>query len=284
LAAINAAGKLTDWNPDSNGNVYTLAAGSDVVYVGGMFSSVGGQARSKLAAVATDGTVTSWNPSVYAYGWVETLALSGNTIFVGGDFSSIAGQARKNLAAVDSGGALLPWAPEVTVGPQTMVVMGGVLYVAGGNLAAISADGSVRPWNPASNDYVYALATDGTTLYAGGYFTSMEGQTRNHLAAFDSSGNLLPWNPDLGSDTNEGVMGLAVLADKVYAAGEFTSVAGQPRSGLAAIGSDGVLAPWDPAPDSAPRCVGANQTTLVVGGAFASIASKAAGGVARYQP
>ncbi|GIW09479.1 MAG: hypothetical protein KatS3mg061_0536 [Dehalococcoidia bacterium] len=72
-----------------------LAVSGSTVYVGGLFTSVGGQARNYLAALdAATGNVTSWNPN--ANGSVYALAVSGSTVYVGGDFTSVGGQARNS--------------------------------------------------------------------------------------------------------------------------------------------------------------------------------------------
>ncbi|GIW09481.1 MAG: hypothetical protein KatS3mg061_0538 [Dehalococcoidia bacterium] len=47
------------------------------------------------------------------------------------------------------------------------------------------------------DDWVYALAVSGSTVYVGGGFTSVGGQTRNRLAALDAAtGNVTSWNPN----------------------------------------------------------------------------------------
>ena len=72
------------------------------------------------------------------------------------------------------------------------------------HIAALDAStGLATAWNPGAdgrnrrNGDVGALAVSGSTVYAGGYFTSIGGQTRNHIAALDaSSGLATAWDPD----------------------------------------------------------------------------------------
>ena len=60
------------------------------LYVGGLFSSIGGQSRSRIAGIdISTGQVTDFNPD--ASSDVSTMLLSGTTLYVGGSFSSIGG-------------------------------------------------------------------------------------------------------------------------------------------------------------------------------------------------
>jgi hypothetical protein len=51
---------------------------------------VDGLARSNLAHIRADGTVSAWNPGVQ--GTVDALARDGSTVYAGGAFTSAAGQ------------------------------------------------------------------------------------------------------------------------------------------------------------------------------------------------
>jgi hypothetical protein len=87
---------------------------------------------------------------------------------------------------------------------------------------------------------VNSLAVSGTTVCAGGGFTSIGGQNRSHIAALDAgTGLATPWNPG----ANGAVECLAVSGATVYAGGSFTSIGGRSRSGIAAIGPADATAP-----------------------------------------
>jgi hypothetical protein len=93
---------------------------------------------------------------------------------------------------------------------------------------------------------VYGLATssDGSTVYVGGAFSSINGSSRGKFAAVSASGSLLPWK----SNANGGVRAIAVSGTTVYLGGAFRTMQGQSRLGLAAIdGGTGSLLPWSPA-------------------------------------
>jgi hypothetical protein len=103
IAALNLSNGLviTSFNPNvgtSSSAVKALALINNKLYMGGSFSTVGGVARSGLAAVNTsDGSLdNSFNPSLNSL--VMGLAISGSTLYVGGGFTTINGITRNRHA------------------------------------------------------------------------------------------------------------------------------------------------------------------------------------------
>ncbi|HEU4665789.1 MAG TPA: delta-60 repeat domain-containing protein, partial [Dokdonella sp.] len=180
------------------------------VVLGGSFTAVDGIARSNLARLNADGSVDlGWNPGTD--GSVLSLAATATTIYVGGFFDHAGGQPRASIAAVDSAsGAVLDWNPGM---PSTIA------------------------------NFVLALATDGATVYAGGAFQAMGGETRANLAAIDAvSGTALPWNPSVLGAFTANVNALVVTGGKVIIGGVFEEVGGQSHKLLASIdASTGVV-------------------------------------------
>ena len=79
-----------------------------------------------------------------------------------------------------------------------------------------------------------ALAVSGGTVYAGGNFTSIGGQTRNYLAAVDSATGLATsWNPNANGDVVRPWLQLRHL----YCGGIFASIGNMPRTGFAQFAS-----------------------------------------------
>jgi hypothetical protein len=214
LVGLNAATGdiVTTARTDGGVGVSALAVSGSTVYVGGDFTSIGNQPRTGLAAVdASTGEVTNWHPNVgrqFGTARVDALAVSGSAVYIGGDFTSIGDQPRLGLGAVDaSTGAPTNWNPnssaDAGLGFTALTVAGRTIYVAGGfkmiggerrfGLAAVDdATGTVTGWAPEptrESDHIdpapiHALATSGSTIYAGGDFTWMGPVAQQGFAEF----------------------------------------------------------------------------------------------------
>jgi len=234
LAYDLATGQLvTSFSPALNGPGYALAASSDGsrLYVAGSFTSAGGRAVNRVAAVstATGAVDATFRPRFDAR--VRALALDGGVLYAGGIFSSVGGTPRSRLAAVDAGtGALLPWAPTtdaevmaavVTPGTSQLVVAGrfsrlngvqrlgsGALDLSSGSTRAWAVADTANAWGPKAA--VYSLATDGTTVYATGYNFGGSGNLEGSYAATADGGRLV-WASGCRGDTYSGAVGAGVF-------------------------------------------------------------------------
>lgn len=298
LAALDATtGDATAWNPSPSGggsdpSVITLAVSGSTIYAGGRFASIGGQARNGLAALdITTGDARAWNPDPSgAFQGIKALAVSGSTVYVAGDFTSIGGQPRSNVAALDgTTGNATAWNPNPNRLVEALATSGSTIYVGGdfsgagaplatvAHVAKLSAAGDLDgSWNgtPTTSqlpllERVRALAVSGSTVYAGGDFSSLGGQPRTNLAALDAvTGDATAWNPSPDDD----VQALATSGSTVYAGGSFASIGGQQRAGLAALSSaTGNATAWNPNPDVSVTTLAVAASTVYVGGAFESI-------------
>jgi len=73
------------WNPDANGVVCTIVVSGSDIYAGGEFTTIGGQARNRIAKLNnTNGLAdASWNPG--ATGTVYAIGVSGSDVYAGGE-------------------------------------------------------------------------------------------------------------------------------------------------------------------------------------------------------
>ncbi len=236
LAAFDATtGALLPWNPGANDVVRALEPSADGtgVYVGGAFTTVGGAARARLALVSLASGAVSTTFAPRPASTVLALERIGGRVFLGGYFSSVNSTTRLRLAAVDAGtGALVAgWAGQ-----------------ADSNVAALQA------------------SPDGTTLYVGGQFRTLAGQSRDYLGAVSvATGAATAWRPPAGcSDTSNPcyVYDLAASDTAVYA--------GVGGPGGRAVAYDVATAQrlWQTTTDGDVQAVALDGGTLVVGGHF----------------
>jgi len=293
LAAIDTTtGQVANWDPEPNYPITALALSSSTLYVGGRFSSISGTTRNYLASFdisSSTPVLTSWDPEPDSN--ITALALSSSTLYVGGDFTTMnnGSTTRNYLASFDissSTPVLTSWDPEPDSDIYALALSSSTLYV-GGDFTTMNNGSTTRKylasfdissstpvltsWDPEPNSDINALALSSSTLYVGGYFSSISGKTRKYLASFDISSSapeLTSWDPEL----SDGVDALALNGSTLYVSGSFTSIGGTTRNYLAAIDTTtGQATSWDPEPDGVVGALALNGSTLYVSGSFTSI-------------
>ena len=288
LAALDlATGIATSWNPGtSEGEVLDLAVQGRTVFIGGQFLSAAGAPRFNLAAIDRDSALPAeWAPDPDAT--VRHLAVSGRVIYAGGDFSAIGGAGRAGIAAVDSEfGAALDWNPE-TAGRrvQTLALNGDQVIVSSElhrdsktrkRIAALDrVTGRVLDWNPGADNAVFSLIYGSNTVYVGGDFSAMNDSPRVRVAAIDAAtGEILPWNLNTAGP-NGRVWSLAIVNDRLFAGGGFSSVSGMFAPGIVALDiSSGVPMNWRPTPNRSVFALEESGATLYAAGSFSTVASQ----------
>jgi hypothetical protein len=157
--------------------------------------------------------------------------------------------------------------------PGTAV--GSAMEVTRGNLLAFDiTTGNLNPWfNHSLNGQGLRVAAspDGSRVYVGGDFTTVDGQTRNHIAAFDTTTGALDsaFKPSVSGK----VRAIAATNSMVYFGGNFFSVNGSKRTRLAAAAkSNGALSTtWKPVADDNEvfaLLVSPDQKRVIIGGRF----------------
>ena len=187
-------------------------------------------------------------PTAQIDGIVLDQAVVGNTVYVVGEFKNArpAGAAagenespRYNAMAFDiTTGALLDWAPKVN-----------------GKINAVEA------------------SADGSTIYLGGNFTSVNDETVYRVAAVDAAGKRKP----LGASANGAVMDLELSPDgsTLYLGGSFTQInsSARQRAGAVDLKTNKVNSFAPQVDNSLVRSitVAADNSAVAIGGSFTSV-------------
>jgi hypothetical protein len=107
---------------NANSYVRSITSLNGVTYVGGDFTTFGGQSRSHAAALSVTFGVTSWNPKPDKT--VRALAASGSTIYLAGGFSAV--------RAVSSSSGSTIWSKSTSGGDvHSLLIDNGSLYAGG---------------------------------------------------------------------------------------------------------------------------------------------------------
>ncbi len=218
LAAFSTlGGSVLPWAPNADGSVLALATdpATGNVFAGGLFGTVNGTGRVRLAGIGADGNVLGFDaglngcstPHVTKYGHanppctpeVDTLAVASGALYVGGRFGQSFSTSRHDAAAF-----------------------------------SLSA-GTVTGWNPVASNRVFTLAPTGSSIFLGGELTSVNGGVRKGVAALNASTGAL--DPTFNADTNDMVLDLEMSPDnsRLYFGGHFTTVRDQVRNRLASV-------------------------------------------------
>ncbi|PVC85568.1 hypothetical protein DBP19_27520 [Streptomyces sp. CS090A] len=206
------ADDLSTWQ--TNGIVWSMAAGDGVVYAGGTFSTLrppkaaagtneqpavnfaafdaatGAPTDCSLSFTVSSGTAT-----------VRSLALSpdGDTLYAGGQFGAVNGVGVSNIAAIDT---------------ETCTVR---------NNFKIAVSATVR-----------GLAVTSDTVYLAGDFTTVGGQTRSHFAAVSTAGAaLLPFTAN--ADETSRAIEVTPDGQNVLLGGDFFRINGTNTHALAVV-------------------------------------------------
>ena len=187
-------------------------------------------------------------PTAQIDGVVWSQVVVGNTVYAGGSFSKArpAGAApgtkqvtRTNLLAFDIRTGVLNASFAPTINGQVLTV---------------------------------TASPDGSLVYIGGQFTSVNGKARNRVAAFaTATGALVTSFAPSASST---VRALTATAATVYIGGDFTAVNGSSRPRLAAVkAANGSLLPWNPKANDQVRALTMNPTgsLVIAGGRFTTL-------------
>ncbi|MCA8917522.1 MAG: putative Ig domain-containing protein [Planctomycetes bacterium] len=258
LAAIDmSTGIVTGWNPNPNDYVTRLQVEGSELLVGGTFYVIAGAFAPRLARFDL-ATLNRLSLSISGNGAITQAYKTGSTLYLAGSFTQVNGQSRLRAAAIDlTTGALLPWNPRASVNSNftCLTVAGNDVMLGCTNqwfepkhecLAAIDlAQETFEQWNPAiQGGAVNVLYANGSSVFFGGTFERVDGQSRRHFAASDAtSGNVLGVTTHF-SNSVEVILG---IGGDVLCTGAFRSAGGVLRNHMAEIDlASGNVTAWTP--------------------------------------
>ena len=245
--------KMDSWNANISaggaGFVLGMYATDEDLYVGGNFSSVGGESHSCLAKVKEANGAVDSNFTATAPSNVRSFYKTGNLLYVGGDFPTLNAQANRGYLGVVTAdtGTLDPllYQPNSTVfilkeGPNSNLFVGGtfatILSTARAGLASIQigAANLLAPniaITPAGS--IYDFLVDGRNIYVGGgSFTSFNAESRSYFASFTLNSDNSMSLKSLIANTNGEVRSIKKNGNYLYLGGLFTTVNGLPNRSI----------------------------------------------------
>ncbi len=224
---------------------------------------VGGAFKSPAAGVARVRPNSSldfqFDPGLGADGAVNAVVLQPDgKVLIGGAFTNVAGNPRARLARLGpdgnfdavfvSTGITNGSIFSVALAPDGKILIGGSFrYVHGqsrSGVARLLADGSLdASFNPGvgvtGTVYTVSVLTNGA-VFIGGDFLSVGGLPRARLALLSPSGTVDPVFGASGGADNTIYASVIAPDQRIYVGGDFTSIAGQTRRGVAKLNIGGL--------------------------------------------
>lgn len=185
-------GKPLEKYPKVDGDVRCIIEdGQGGYFLGGMFTTVGGQPRKNLAHINRDFQVTDWYAEVNNP--VECIAVTSTSVFIGGWFTNVSGVSRNYFAELNR------------------------------------TTGSVTSFDPNPYGRVASLLIDGNSLYIGGSFLNIGGQSRTGMACFSIHDKAIKnWSPLLeGASNGLRVTQIRRKENTLFFSGHFYTVNGE---------------------------------------------------------
>ena len=296
----------------ANDAVHAIALRPDgKFYLGGDFTLVNHQVRTRLARLNSDGTLDPDFGLEYSInGPVRALEIQGDgRILIAGGFDAIDSAPSRYLARMTAGGTLdqtfnigsgadnpIFAVKETSAGGGKAILIGGSFSIFNGiprrGIARLTPDGRTDPlFNPGAgiNGTVLAIEVqrDGKILI-GGEFTSVDGVARINVARLNADGSL-DRSFDAGVGADGSVRSIVIqFDDRILLAGLFTSVAGVDRRHIARVFSDGAFdSSFDPGAgaDSAIYAVALQPDgKIVLAGDFTSFDGVGVNRIVRLNP
>jgi len=288
LIHLNEDGSLdTNFQPETiNSTVSSLHLDGNDLYLGGFFTTIGGESYNRLARMdATTGEVdASWIPDI-SNGSVNSISTAPGEVLIGGSFTVIGNSNNSRyFARLDVSSAELINGPSlnstvnVIEGTANTVYTGGSFTVSGyyqPRLALVDAITGIPDQNfPDANGIGSVVIDDGNGgWFIGGSFSLIEGESRNRLVHILSDFSV---DPDFSFSANSTVECLLLDGNDLYVGGSFTTVNTLAITRIAKVNATNgnVDASWNPAPNSTVLSVGDAGDEILIGGFFTAVGDR----------
>ena len=251
----------------AGGDVLAVAVSGSKIYVGGSFTTFGGQPTGTYSHVA-EWTGTKWVPlAAGVNGNVYALTVLGGTVYAGGDFTTAGGLPANHLAAwnghawTDVGGVSTTGGEAIGERVESLTTDGTSVYVGGQfDTAGSTAVNSIASYTPGTGFAALgvgvqncmscgpnktpgdarALMWANAKLYVGGSFAGAGGVVTSSFASWTQAAGWMTYGSGLtrfGGGSAGVVESLAVdsATTAVYAGGRFDGANGTPASGIAQL-------------------------------------------------
>ena len=274
LAKINSTtGVIQSWNPNPDNGVVSITKDGSNIYIAGGFSNIGNRPQGAFAVI--DETTGLSTPSISAFGTINCIEQDATNIYLGGSFNNV-GFWTGTSALLNTGNDSPDFNLPLINGGQvySSISDGSGGWYVGGNFSVqglsylihfLSNNTIDLSFAPNPNSVVSALYLDGTTLYVGGSFTQISGQSQNYLAAINATtGILQSWNPN----SDGGVSAINKNGTNLYIAGGFTNIGGRAQYAFAIIDETTGLASPSVSAFGNANCVEQDATNVYIGGGF----------------
>ena len=251
--------------PNNRVKVVTLETPNDnssKIFIGGDFTTYSGVSRNRISKLNTNGTLdtgftvgTGFNNTLN-----EITVQSDGKILCGGEFTSYSDTSINRIIRLNTDGTI-DTSFNVGTGANLdvnnikqqsdgKILVGGSLTTYNGTgvgrFVRLNSDGSIDSsfsgLTTGFDDTIYNITiySDGKILVSG-FFEIYNGVTRRRIVRLNSDGSFDSSFTPL-SDANGFIYGQAIQSDgKIIIVGNFTTVNGQSRSGIARLNSDGTL-------------------------------------------
>lgn len=299
LARLNSDGSLdAGFNAGTDASIMALTLQSDgKILVGGLFAFVNNTARNFLARLNADGSLDfAFDPALAGttagtQSNVNAIAVqSDGKILAAGNFGTAGGAPSSGLVRLNIDGsrdasfAVGAGANSnvqcVIVQPDGKILIGGLFTTFAGqprrSLARLSPVGvldTVGTTGPSAGINAIVLLPNGAFVVAG-TFNTVGSLARNRLARFNADGSFdTAYDPDVTGAFGLSTPGIYAMVspgpDQLVIGGTFATVSGQPRSGLARLGTP--LPTITRQPSDLAAAAGANVTLTVVANTTANV-------------